>query len=211
MVKITKRPLPPKSIKTEHDYRRNPNFAAIAEDCLNKCYICECKSSTLNIEHRIPHRGDDSLKYDWHNLFLSCGHCNNTKMTGYTNILDPSQCDPEHYIALSLTTDSLIEKIEVAALANDSSTVQTADLLEKVYNGGTTVIKELECSNLRNAVSDCIARFLQYLKGYQEEPDIGYDAIIEKEISRSSEFAAFKRKILRDDAELSVIFAASLM
>jgi hypothetical protein len=60
-------------------------------------------------------------------------------------------------------------------------------------------------------VANCIARFLQYIKGYQDEPDIGYDAIIEKEISRSSAFAAFKRKSIRDDAELSVKFATSLI
>ncbi len=211
MVKLTKRPAPPQPITTENDYRSNPNFAALAEDCFNKCYICECKSSSLNVEHRIPHKGNSLLKYDWQNLYVSCGHCNNIKLDKFDNILDPSACDPENYIALSLTADSLMEKVVVEALMNDNSTVQTADLLEKVYNGGTTAIKEIECANLRNAVSDCIAKFLQYIKDYRDEPDIGYDKIIEKEISRSSEFAAFKRKIIRDDAELSVIFAASLI
>jgi hypothetical protein len=88
--------------------------------------------------------------------------------------------------------------------------VQTAELLEKVYNGKTTAIKKAECANLRNAISNCIVRFCRFIEDYREEPDIGYDAIIEKEIARASEFAAFKRKIVRDDAELSVAFAAAL-
>jgi hypothetical protein len=211
MVKLIKRPTPPKSIANENDYRNNPNLAVLAEDCFNKCYICESKSSTLNVEHRIPHKGNDSLKYDWHNLFLSCGHCNNIKAASYDDILNPTKCDPEENISLSLTTNSLVEKVEVTALNNDSSTLQTADLLAKVYNGGTTDMKEIECANLRNSISRCIATFLQYVRDYQDEPDIGYDKIITKEISRSSEFAAFKRKIIRDDSTLSAIFSASLI
>ena len=42
---------------------------------------------------------------------------------------------------------------------------------------------------------------------YRKETDIGYDILIRNEISRSSMFAAFKRKIVRDDPELSIIFA----
>ena len=212
MVKLTKRATPPKPIITENDYRSNPNLAALAEDCFNKCYICEYdKPTTINVEHLISHRGDASLKYDWQNLFLSCGHCNNIKLKSYDNILDPTKCDPEDYIALSLTTDLLVEVIKVEALSNDENVVQTANLLNLVYNGGTTDIKKIECANLRNAVSDCIARFLQYIKKYQDEPDEDYDNLIEDEIARSSAFSAFKRKIVRDDAELSAKFAKSLI
>jgi hypothetical protein len=216
MVKITKRPEPPKkTITSENDYRSNPNFKTLADDCFNKCYICECKSSSLNVEHRIPHQGKNSLKYDWHNLFLSCDHCNNTKGVRYNNILDPSRCDPEDFIALSLTTDSWIEKVIVEALANDASTVQTVDLLEKVYNGEITAIKKAECANLRNAISENIYTFRQYIKNYNDEPDGQFRNFIKEkiknEIARSSAFAAFKRKIIRDDADLSVTFAAALM
>ncbi len=214
MVKLTKRPAPPKPITTENDYRSNPNFAVLADDCYEKCYICECKSSSLNVEHRIPHKNDKALKYDWGNLFLSCSHCNNIKLDAFENILDPSVYDPEDYLALSLAIDSLVEKVVVETLTNDISTVQTADLLEKVYNGGTTAIKEIECTNLRNKVSKCVRDFLQYVKGYHDEPDTKLRDLIAKkitkEISRSSEFAAFKRKIVRDDAELSVKFATAL-
>jgi hypothetical protein len=56
MVKLTKLDEPPQRIASESDYRSNPNFAALAEDCFHKCYICEDKASTLNVEHRAPSR-----------------------------------------------------------------------------------------------------------------------------------------------------------
>jgi len=52
--------------------------------------------------------------------------------------------------------------------------------------------------------------FLQYIHDYREESDIGYENLICNEIKRSSAFAAFKRKIVRDDPELSVVFADEL-
>ncbi len=143
MVKLNKRPMPPKPISSEMDYRNDLNFSAIAEDCYSKCYICEYKATTFNVEHRIPHRGDESIKYDWQNLFLACGHCNNTKLDCYDNIINPTQCDPEDCIALSLTTDTLVENVVVEALTDDESVLQTVDLLGVVYNGGKTAIKKI--------------------------------------------------------------------
>jgi len=212
MIKLTKRSKPPQPITEEKHYRNNPNFKALVEDCYGKCYICENdKSTTLNVEHRIPHRGDDSLKYDWQNLFLSCGHCNSIKGDKFDNILDPTKCDPEDFIALSLKTDSLVEIVEACALSDDTRTKQTIELLSLIFNGGSTAIKDVECAVLRNELSACIARFFQYIEGYRAEPNEGYDIIIEKEISRSSAFAAFKRGIIRKDSELSTIFEALLV
>jgi hypothetical protein len=158
----------------------------------------------------VPHRGNSLLKYDWSNLFLACGHCNNIKLDNYDAILDPTACDPEEFISLSLNHNELVEVVLVEASTIDESVAQTATLLRYVYNGGTTDIKEIESANLRNSLSECIRKFNQYIKDYKDEPDIGYDAIISKEISRSSDFAAFKRKIIRENAELSSKFGAML-
>ena len=212
MVKLTKRPLPPIPITNEKHYRDGPNFTAIVEDCCGKCYICENdNATTLNVEHRIPHRGDENIKYDWQNLFLSCGHCNNIKWDRYDNIIDPTQCDPEDCIALSLTTTELIENVLIEALINDDRVLQTVDLLGLVYNGGTTALKDLESAHLRNMLSFSLVRFLQYIEGYRKEPELGYDAVIKKEISRSSAFAAFKRGIVRNDTELFSKFESLLV
>jgi hypothetical protein len=213
MVHLTKRPLPPDvTIESEQDYRNGVVFNTLAEDCHGKCYIYESKPTTINVEHIVPHRSDSTLKFEWKNLFIACGHCNSTKGTQFDDILDPTQCDPEEHIALSIeVTDNFVERVRIDALMQDNSTLQTVELLNRVYNDGSTDIKKIECVNLRNAaIFPDIKVFLQYIRDHQEEPDLGYDVLIEKEIMRSAAFAAFKRKIVRDDPSLSLQFEQAL-
>ncbi|MCL2873676.1 MAG: hypothetical protein FWE29_01965 [Defluviitaleaceae bacterium] len=210
MVRLNKSQLPPGvTINSESDYRKGQVFSILVSDCHSKCYICEGKPTTINVEHRVPHRGDLTLKFDWSNLFIACGHCNNIKLTKYDDIIDPTQYDPEKHIALSIEiTDDIMEQVYVESLTTDESTLMTAKLLRLVYNGGSTDIKEIECSNLRNShLMPEIRLFYQYVRNYRDEPYLGYDNKIRKEMDRSSMFAAFKRKIIRDDPELSKTFA----
>ncbi|WP_170994934.1 HNH endonuclease, partial [Escherichia coli] len=45
-----------------------------------KCYLCERNEvQDAEVEHLIPHEGDDNLKYNWVNLFYSCSRCNGIK------------------------------------------------------------------------------------------------------------------------------------
>ena len=45
---------------------------ALYENFYGKCYICENKEATsYQIEHFVPHRGDDELKYNWNNLMCT--------------------------------------------------------------------------------------------------------------------------------------------
>jgi len=213
MVRLTKSALPANlTIESEGDYRKSEIFDILAEDCHRKCYICEDKPTTINVEHIVPHRNDPALKFCWDNLFIACGHCNNIKLAKFDDILNPTKCDPEEHIELSVEImDNLIEKVHIKSLLEDSSTAQTAELLELVYNDGLTANKKIECSNLRNEhLMPNIRRFFQYLNGHREEPELGYEKIIIKEIARSSAFAAFKRGMVRNDPELSIMFADSL-
>lgn len=74
--------------------------AALKEMFHGKCYICENKQITsYQIEHLIAHRGNKDIKYDWNNLFLSCAHCNNTKMDKFTPIVDCTKENVEALIA----------------------------------------------------------------------------------------------------------------
>jgi len=210
MVHLSKSQLPPGvTIKSAADYRKGEILRTLAADCHNKCYICEDKPTTINVEHIVPHRSNLELKYDWSNLFIACGHCNNIKLAKYDDILDPTQCDPEQHIALSIkVTDEITEQVNVEALKDDQATLMTATLLGLVYNGGSTEIKDIECSNLRNEhLAPHIQRFIRYIEIYRDEPTIGYGNKIRKEISRPSIFAAFKRKLVRDDPELSDVFS----
>ena len=210
MVRLSKSPLPPGvTIDTEDDYRKGDVLSILAKDCHEKCYICEDKPTKINIEHIVSHRSDPLLKFNWDNLFLACGHCNSIKHTKYDDIIDPTKCEPEEHIALSVEiTDNFIEYVNVEALSTDIQTTQTAELLNLVYNEGSTDIQKIECSNLRNShLVPNIRLFYQFIQDHKKEPELGYFEKIRKEIDRSSAFAAFKRKIIRDDPELSITFA----
>lgn len=214
MVKLTKTPLPAGvKITSDNDYRSGMVFDTLVEDCHRKCYICEDKPTNINVEHIIPHRSDAALRYDWNNLFLACGHCNNIKGTSYDDVINPVLVDPEISITLSVEiSDDFIERVNIMTSSKDSTTLKTMELLGYVYNGGSTSIKEIECANLRNEhLLPDIVRFMQYIRGYNDEPDLGYDKLIEKEINRSSKFAAFKRKIVRDNPQLSAMLADALV
>lgn len=93
MVYFKKTKPAPNSLKTEKlkrngKYNKDDVVKQLVEDFCGKCYICEDKSSSLNVEHFIPHKGNNNLKFDWNNLFLSCSHCNNVKLDKFDNILN---------------------------------------------------------------------------------------------------------------------------
>jgi hypothetical protein len=215
MVKLDKSPLPEGvHIENENDYRSEPVFSILKKDCHNKCYICEEKEPTgLNVEHRVPHGGNSRLKYDWNNLFLSCIHCNHAKGSRYANVLDCTQVDPEDYIGLSLAIE-LKEKVVIEKFLDGNGVEETIALLNRVYNGEATAMLCAECENLRNEVLRELSLFQQDLVGYKEEPDPGlkraFRSIITDKISRASGFAAFKRKIVRDDPGLAAEFRKDL-
>jgi hypothetical protein len=212
MVRLTKSKLPSGvTITKEQDYRSGIVFDTIVQDCHGKCYLCEDKPTTINVEHIVPHRSAPSLKFDWDNLFIACGHCNNLKRDKYVNIINPLKVDPEEHIALSLEiTDNLVEQIIVEPLSQDTEVKLTVEFLCHVYNGGSTDIKGVECANLRNRISKELSLFYRYVDGYKNEPEL-HEIVLAEEIGRSSEFAAFKRKIIRDDPTLSVQFAYALI
>ena len=202
------------AIKNDNDYRSGEIFRVLLEDCHHKCYICEIKPIPPEVEHRLTHKGDEELKYDWNNIFYSCRYCNKVKNQRkyYSGIIDPTKVDPEEYIDLHMDYNELRERVVVVKkIKNDELVDITVELLDTVYNNDSTDINREAASNLRNRISDQLNIFLMYIRQYKEEQSIGdFDNIVE-EISRSSEFAAFKRKIVRDDPELSIVFADSLV
>jgi uncharacterized protein (TIGR02646 family) len=76
--------------KTNGDYKTEEVLNRLKNDFKSKCYICEFKSTSNNVEHFIPHKGNKDLMFDWNNLFLACYHCNNTKgsQKKYDNLLN---------------------------------------------------------------------------------------------------------------------------
>ena len=124
--------------------------AALREMFHGKCYICENKQITsYQIEHLNPHRGNTELKFDWDNLFLSCAHCNNTKLGKYEPILDCTKEDIEAIIAFRKKGYFGTEEELVFESRDSREEVQnTIKLLQMVYYGSTPQ-KRMEARVLR--------------------------------------------------------------
>lgn len=214
MIHFPKSKKVPESLKNKRSYRGEDVLDALRKDFHNKCYICEDKElTTLNIEHFKPHKGDESLKYDWNNLYLACSHCNNTKLAKpeYDNILNCTDLndDPENWIEYDIPPFPK-EKVKLKAIKIDDKVLNTVQLLNLVYNGETP-IKKLESSNLRTKLIKEITEFQKYLQEYYFE-DLSEDEMricknkIQRHLKSSSAFTAFKRWIVKRNKDIQKEF-----
>jgi uncharacterized protein (TIGR02646 family) len=193
-------------------YRIPEVINLLERDFLNKCYICEYKNNpTINIEHFTPHKDDLELKYAWNNLFMSCAHCNNTKLakTIFDNILNCSIHKNEldnylkHHIDPYPGTTAMF-----TVLVSEEKISNTATLLDEVFNG-TTHLKKLESSNIRRTLRKELITFQELLFNYyeiytldeEEEREICKKMIV-RHLHKSSAFTAFKRWIIKSNTML---------
>lgn len=179
--------------------------AALQEMFHKKCYICENNNVTsYQIEHLIPHKGNVDLKYDWNNLFLSCAHCNNTKLGKYDPILNCTKEDVDKKIRFR--KEGFFGKKEefvFDALDSREETKNTINLLQDIYYG-TTPQKIMEAKNLRKNLRNDIAKFKEYVREYEEAEDEDKEdlrCLIKEELGEKSSFTAFKRWLIRDNKE----------
>jgi len=180
----------------------------LEQDFKNKCYICEEKEpKDINVEHFVAHQGDDSLRLDWNNLFLSCTHCNNIKSNDYNNLLNCTVAADSVDTALHYYCNPMPKEYpEFKILIPSDKANQTKELLEKCFNGEHTGQKKLESSNLRNLLLKEIRKFQELLFDYEEDNDEYYLVKIKCELSNKSAFTAFKRWMIRDNEYLKQKF-----
>ena len=194
-------------IKVSGDYKCGDVLERIKTDFCNKCYICESKApETINVEHFVAHQQDVDLKFDWNNLYWSCGHCNNTKLAKYNNLLDCTDPGSNVDTRLRIHIDPFPkEKVEVVANDDDPSTLETQELLDDVYNG-TTTLKKIEAGNLRDEILREIRKFQDLLFQYFDiEPHHDKEEVLSKirgHLSNNSAFTSIKRWIVRDHPDL---------
>jgi len=173
----------------------------LEEDFYNKCYICEEKApKDINVEHFVAHQGDNTLKFDWNNLFLSCAHCNNIKSNTYNNLLNCTILNDDvdtaiHYYCNPMPKEKPVFDI---LIPSDKAT-ETKELLDKCFNGEHTGQKTLEGSNLRSILLQEIRIFQELLFDYEEDQDSFYLIKIKYHLNHKSAFTAFKRWIVRDN------------
>lgn len=179
--------------------------AALMEMFHGKCYICENRQVTsYQIEHLKPHHGNEELKYDWDNLFLSCAHCNNSKLDKFDPIIDCSKENVEQMIAFRkegyFGTD---EKLVFDMLDCKLETKNTVKLLQEVYYGSTPQ-KKMEATILRRMLRKELSEFKEYVREYreaeeEEKEDLKY--LLQQQLRDGSSFAAFKRWLIRDNKD----------
>lgn len=213
-----KRSFPAPKILEEEKKKKNGTYNQkevldiLKKDFHNKCYICETKATTLNIEHLVAHKGDKDIKFDWNNLFLSCGHCNNIKLTNYDDILDCTKEDVEKCISYRFEPLLPKAKVKIEALIDNKKVNKTIELLNKVYNG-TTTIKSMESENIRKKLLDELMKFQRLIYDYVCEDLDGEEKTelcskIKSNLKASSEYTSFKRWMIRDVDSLREEFKA---
>ena len=183
--------------KANGDYKCGDVLERLSNDFRDKCYLCEYKGpATINVEHFVPHEGDKALKFDWNNLFLACGHCNNTKGAGYRGLLNCTDKNDRVDADLEYRFEPFPSpRVEIRLLVDNDRTRTTRDLLLAVYNG-TTKLKRLEANNLRDALRDEMARFYELLDRHGSTDGEGEKEIlaeIKGHLDSASAFTAFKR------------------
>ena len=217
MIHLPKSQPAPSSLALKQSYREVDVLERLRKDFKNKCYICEENEiTTLNVEHFIPHRNNIDLKFDWNNLFFACGHCNNTKLakSDYDNILNCTnpKDDPENLIEYEMKPfpKEKVNLKSVQGFESDKRVVNTIKLLDSIYNG-TTSLKMIESSNLRNKLLREIMDFQKYLlEYYQDITDEDRDICkkkIQTHLKSNSAFTAFKRWIIKNNSELKKDFS----
>lgn len=215
MIHLPKSQPAPLSLESEKkkitgSYKEIDVLERLKEDFKNKCYICETKEpQIINVEHFKPHKGNIDLKFDWNNLFFSCGHCNNTKLDKFDDILN---CTESNAIETKIKYEIKPfpkEKAKIEAIENIPQINNTVDLLNQVYNG-TTNLKQIESSNIRSNLLREIKEFQALLFEYDDEDEDEekekFRKKIIKHLNSNSAYTAFKRWIIRDNNYFREIF-----
>lgn len=194
-------------LKKSGDYKCGCVLERLKTDFKNKCYICESKAPTgINVEHFKSHQGNVHLKFDWNNLFWSCGHCNNTKLALFDDILNCTDLNDDIENALKYEFKPFPhEQIIVENLKDNPKTKNTKNLLLAVFNG-TTKLKTIEADNLRSELLKEIRKYQEHLCDYYEAYDQKHknDLLlkIKSHLNSASAFTAFKRQIIKDNPKL---------
>ena len=122
--------------KVKGSYSMPDVVKQLKEDFHNKCYICELSElQDAQVEHLLPHFDGKypERKFDWNNLFWSCGHCNNVKNQRIYDegIIDCCKDAPEESIIFRLQGN----EIDVHAVNNENrQAALTAKLITEVFN-----------------------------------------------------------------------------
>lgn len=201
----------PASLQNRQSYSEQDVWDALSRVFNKKCYICETKEpNDINVEHFEPHLSDPDKKFDWGNLYFSCGRCNNIKLAKYDELIDC--CDPRIDVLRAIKhvppVTPYAKSLRIEAQHEDEKTKLTAELIEKVFNSTHTPNKTVSASFLRKRVFQQFNLFLDLQRDYFDELTLPTekDTALERMkllIKASSQYSAFISWCVLDDDELA--------
>lgn len=188
------------ALKRDGAYNRADVVKRLRRDFHDKCYVCELKGlQDPEVEHLVPHENGRYLarKFDWDNLFWSCGHCNRVKSKAVYSegVLDCCRRDPELAIRFA------VEGNDVSITANDPGdleAVKTAQLATDAYTQMNTGIRTAACKLRMKGLWMQMGILYSALRKYRENPTRLHRRTVEALLKRESAFAAFKRCYVRE-------------
>lgn len=209
MIKIERSFPAPESLaieaqKISGSYEKEDVVERLIKDFHNKCYICEMdKLQDPQVEHLLPHKNGKypDRKFDWNNLFWSCGHCNGIKnQEKYdVGIIDCCKIDPEQVMIFRLKEEM------VQILARDKKNVQavlTAELITEVFDKKNTAMRIYKSDMRFQQLNQEMNKLYDSIEELQDNPESKFalkkiKALLRKE----SRFAAFKRNYIRENRQ----------
>ncbi len=208
MVKVSRSFPAPNSLAEEAmkltgRYDKPDVIERLKKDFHNKCYICEMKDlQDPNVEHLLPHKNGkySERKFDWENLFWSCGHCNGIKNRGKYDegIIDCCRQDPENYLDFQVIKEDVI--IHVKNM-NAEKYKRTALLITETFSLKNTGMRTYTCDVRLKLLQKEMDILYKQLEKFHNHPDSKVTIrMISSLLRRESAFAAFKRCYVRNHA-----------
>lgn len=200
----------PASLASKRKYDSADVWKALSKVFHKKCYICETSEPLdINVEHFVPHEGDEDLKFDWNNLYFSCGRCNNIKLAKYDNLLDCCDLNTDVVRAIKHSPPSTpyAKHLKIEAQYNDNKTKLTAEFLDKVFNSEHTPNKAVSSTFLRKKVFEQYNLLLEQLNNYYASTALPEEKTMAVErikvlLKATSPYSAFISWCIIEDSEL---------
>jgi hypothetical protein len=144
------------------DYRDARIVEKLHEIFYGKCYLCEDKDVSPQIDHFIPQSLDGARVNDWNNLYYACARCNSIK-ADRSDLIDC--CDETQNVsdAIKCLCPSVPSgDVIVEAQIQEQIVINTAELLDKCYNDQSTAHRGITRESLHERIFEKYALFIRH-------------------------------------------------
>lgn len=201
MIRIHKHNKAPDSLSRQTTWAGEDVVSQLKADQHGKCYLCErIQITDFQVEHHKSRDNYPELKFDWANLFWSCGYCNGKKSSSFDNILNPVDENIEDLISQSFDFPNAKAIFANTGLKSEQVDA-TISFLGRLFNG-TTGIRTIREQQFYDYAKSKITSFQDKLLSWLESKSIETEKAIIEELDIKSEFLGFKYWLIKANATL---------